>query len=264
MPSLNPIVAGAQDTGVTEAQIAAAIADVLDPELDESLVKLGFIDRVQVDGPDVTIIFKLPTYWCSPNFAYLMAGDLRARARTVPGVRTVRVILLDHHAEEEITNAVNRDRSFPEAFPGEAEEDLDELRRTFARKGFLMRQEILLRRMLKAGLDEPTIIALRIADLTVDEAADVAVIATHGGPVHLEGAGKSACIYLRKGKALGLPQGPDNPLITDAEGHPIVPGGLQEFLRHSRSVRLNIAFNTALCTGLFRTRYGLGELHEDL
>jgi len=33
----------------TEADIYAAIADVLDPELDEPLVKLGFIDHVQVE-----------------------------------------------------------------------------------------------------------------------------------------------------------------------------------------------------------------------
>src|SRR5205085_11223168 len=75
------------DSGITEAAIYAAIADVLDPELDEPLVRLGFIDRIQVDGPDVTITFKLPTYWCAPNFAYLMASDLRKKVRTVPGVR---------------------------------------------------------------------------------------------------------------------------------------------------------------------------------
>ncbi|MGH2494934.1 MAG: iron-sulfur cluster assembly protein, partial [Ktedonobacteraceae bacterium] len=63
-------ITGASGTAVTEDHIYQAIADVLDPELDESLVKLGFIDRVQVNGADVSITFKLPTYWCAPNFAY--------------------------------------------------------------------------------------------------------------------------------------------------------------------------------------------------
>ena len=54
-------------TAVTEERIYAAIADVLDPELDEPLVKLGFIDRVliaahEVEGADVTVTFKLPTF----------------------------------------------------------------------------------------------------------------------------------------------------------------------------------------------------------
>src|SRR6266487_5448706 len=99
------------DVGITEAHVYAAIADVLDPELDEPLVKLGFIDRVQVEGPDVTVVFKLPTYWCSPNFAYLMAGDLRARIRALPGIRTARVELVDHCAEDEITTSINQGKS---------------------------------------------------------------------------------------------------------------------------------------------------------
>src|SRR5437667_11410661 len=90
----------------TEADIMTAIADVLDPELDEPLVKLGFIDRVQVDGPDVMVAFKLPTYWCSPNFAYLMAGDLRARIGGLPGIRTAHVELVDHCADDEITTSI--------------------------------------------------------------------------------------------------------------------------------------------------------------
>src|SRR5947209_10488994 len=114
-----------QDSGITEADIYTAIADVLDPELDEPLVKLGFIDRVQVEGPDVTVVFKLPTYWCSPNFAYLMAGDLRARLRALPGIRTARVQLLDHCAEDEITAGINRGQSFAATFVGEVSEDED-------------------------------------------------------------------------------------------------------------------------------------------
>jgi metal-sulfur cluster biosynthetic enzyme len=271
MPPDNSVVMespGTPDTGITEAQVYAAIADVLDPELDEPLVSLGFIDRVQVDGPDVTVIFKLPTYWCSPNFAYLMAGDLRARIRALPGVRTARVELLDHCAEEEITAGINRGQSFAEAFAGEVteDEDLEELRRTFLRKGFLMRQDRLLRHMLKAGLDEATILTLQVADLIVDEIANQAFVATPRGVVCLAGAGRTAAAYLSKGATIGLLQAQEDLLITDDNGQPIAPGGLQEFLRRSRSVRLNIMFNTSMCKGLFRTRYenaGAEEAHRE-
>jgi hypothetical protein len=44
-------------------------------------------------------------------------------------------------------------------------------------------------------------------------------------------------------------------LITDDTGQPIMAGGLQAYLRRSRSVRLNILFNTSLCKSLFRARY---------
>lgn len=253
------------DAGITEAHIYDAIADVLDPELDEPLVKLGFIDCVQVEGTDVTVTFKLPTFWCSPNFAYLMAKDLRSRVREVPGVRSVRVALVDHCAEDEVTNGVNRGLSFAEAFPDETMEDehLEELRRTFLRKGFLMRQDAVLRQMLKVGLDETTIAALRIADLSVDEDANTASVIVQGKRVHLENVGHSAATYMRRRAALGLPMASDDPLIVDDTGHPLQMGGLKEFLRRSRSIRMNILFNTAFCKGMFRTRYGNGTVPGD-
>lgn len=268
MPSVDSTASVASEIGVTEAQIYAAIADVLDPELDEPLVKLGFIDRIQVEGPDVTVTFKLPTYWCAPNFAYLMAADLRRKILALSDVRTAHVLLLDHYAEDEITRGVNEGRCFSEAFPDATaeDEDLEELRRTFLRKGFLMRQDALLRRMLKAGMDEATILALRRNDLVVDEGADMAFVTMPGGVLQLERAGRDAAGYLRKGAALGLPQKENDPLIIDDKGQSILPGKLQEFLRRSRSIRLNIAFNTSLCTSLFRTRYenaGSSEAHRE-
>lgn len=256
------------DAGITEAHIYAAIADVLDPELDEPLVKLGFIDRVQVegvDGADVTVTFKLPTFWCSPNFAYLMAKDLRSRVREVAGVRSVHVALLDHCAEDEVTHGVNHELSFAEAFPGETMEDehLEDLRRTFLRKGFLMRQDAVLRQMLKTGLDETTIAAFRMRDLSVDEDANSASVVVQGEAVHLENVGHSAGIYVQRRAALGLPMAATDPLIIDDTGQPLQVGGLKEFLRRSRSIRMNIMFNTSLCKGLFRTRYGKGIVPVD-
>jgi metal-sulfur cluster biosynthetic enzyme len=268
IPAHNAASPDMQNGGITEAQVYGAIADVLDPELDEPLVKLGFIDCVEVNGPDVTVVFKLPTYWCAPNFAYLMASDLRASVQRIPGVASARIVLLDHCAEEEITTGINAGQSFGEAFeaetPGDA--DLEELRRTFLRKGFLMRQDALLRRMLKAGLDETAIAALRVADLIADEDSDQASVTTPGGVICLPGAGRDARGYLRKRRTLGLSLAADAPLITGDSGRPLAPGGLADFLRRSRSVRLNIMFNTAMCKSLFRTRYqgaGAEEAHRD-
>lgn len=250
---------------VTEEEIYRAIEDVLDPELDEPLVKLGFIDRVEVNGPDISITFKLPTYWCAPNFAYLMAADLRKRAGSVTGVRSVRVVLLDHCAEGEVTNAVNQGRSFSEAFPGETSEDehLEDLRRVFLRKGFLMRQDTLLRQMMKIGLDEAAIAALRVQDIRVDEPANAAFVCASGREYRLERAGRSSSIYQQRRVALGLPHTPDDPLIIDDQGKPLQTGELQAFLRRSRSVRMNILFNTSLCKGLFHTRYGESSAPDD-
>ncbi len=268
MPPVDPTMPVAPVAGVTEVQVYAAIAGVLDPELDEPLVSLGFIDRVEVEDADVTVAFKLPTYWCALNFAYLMAADLRKSILSLPQVRTVRVVLLDHYAEDEVTRGVNEGRSFFEAFPDAADEDkdLEELRRIFLRKGFLMRQDALLRHMLKAGMDEATILSLKRKDLIVDESADAAFVTTPERVIRLEKAGHTAGKYLRKGMVLGFFQEESDPLIIDDTGQAVPPGCLQAFLRRSRSIRLNITFNTSLCTSLFRTRYenaGSSEAHRE-
>jgi metal-sulfur cluster biosynthetic enzyme len=236
-----------------------AIADVLDPELDESLVKLGFIDSVQVDGGEVTVAFKLPTYWCAPNFAYLMAADLRTRVRAIPGVHAVRILLLDHCTSEEVSNGVNAGQSFSEAFPEETEDNLEELRQIFLRKGFLMRQDTLLRHLLKAGLDEAALLSLRIADLTIDEVTGRIFVQTPLRIVQIERDAHTAQAYLRRAAALGLYHEQEDRLFMDDHGQPIPVGELQDYLRHSRSVRMNIMFNTVFCTDMFQTRYGSGD-----
>nr|BBH95958.1 hypothetical protein KTA_41570 [Thermogemmatispora argillosa] len=241
---------------VRPEQIWAAIADVLDPELDTPLVRLGFIDRIEVSGAEVRIFLKLPTFWCAPNFAYLMASDLVERARTVPGVTSVQVQLLDHCAGEAISAAVNRGLSFAAAFPDEVttDSDLQELRRIFLRKGFLMRQDLLLRRLLRAGLSEEALRTRRLEDLSWDEGDDVARLSLPGATLQLPALGKAARAYIERGQALGLLR-EGCPLFVDEHGEPIPAGGLQSFLRRLRSVRLSLLFNTAMCSALFRTRY---------
>ena len=247
-------------TQITEALVYEAIADVLDPELDESLVKLGFIDRVQVEGSDVTVTFKLPTYWCSPNFAYLMASDLHSKVETMPGVRSTRILLVDHCTEDEVTNGVNQGHSFSQAFPKENMEDehLEELRRTFLRKGFLMRQETLIRQLQKANIAEEHILSLHIADLIIDDIAESASITTPTKIVPLPCDVRTAKAYLHRMATLNIPHASQNLLFVDDTGHSIPTGGLQKYIRQSRSVRMNIMFNTVFCVDMFQTRYGKG------
>lgn len=48
------------------------------------------------------IDIQLPTYWCSPNFSWLMASDARAAAQSVPGVPEVVIRLLGRHDADKI------------------------------------------------------------------------------------------------------------------------------------------------------------------
>ena len=67
-------------TAVAEAvdrvtAVNAALAAVLDPELDRPITDLGFVRAVSVgaDG-SVEARLRLPTYFCAPNFAWLMVS----------------------------------------------------------------------------------------------------------------------------------------------------------------------------------------------
>ncbi len=60
-----------------EQQVYKQLDQVYDPELDQPLTELGFIDHTKIDGNQVQVVFRLPTYWCSPNFAFIMAEDIR-------------------------------------------------------------------------------------------------------------------------------------------------------------------------------------------
>ena len=47
-----------------------------DPELDEPVTELGFVASCTVSKAGVAVVrLRLPTYFCAPNFAYLMVAD---------------------------------------------------------------------------------------------------------------------------------------------------------------------------------------------
>ena len=64
---------------------------ILDPELDESILQLGFIQSLHVYDGHAIVVVQLPTSWCAANFAYMMADDIRHALMTVEGLRHVTV-----------------------------------------------------------------------------------------------------------------------------------------------------------------------------
>src|SRR6266699_4822497 len=117
--------------GYDGTAILERLAQVLDTELDESILDLGFVRSLQLRSGHASVALRLPTSWCAVNFAYLMAEDIRRALLVVEGVRRVTVRLGDHCAAEEIEAAVNDGRPFATAFPGTGAADLSALRLTF-------------------------------------------------------------------------------------------------------------------------------------
>ena len=68
-------------SGVLRDAVWAALDTVLDPELDEPITSLEFVQSCTVsDDPEgsgtvATVRLRLPTFFCSPNFSWLMVAD---------------------------------------------------------------------------------------------------------------------------------------------------------------------------------------------
>jgi metal-sulfur cluster biosynthetic enzyme len=218
--------------------VRAALATVTDPELDESVVELGFITGIDVQGDAVDIKFRLPTYWCAANFSYLMASDMRDAIRALPWVERVSVVLDEHMFVDAINEGVAAGADFVDAFPSEAGADLSAIRLNFGLKSFERRQEALLRHLGGLGHAPGVILGLSVSGLerlTLDE----------------DGAALRARYLARRGLAGGMPAA-----FVDRDGAPIREDTFGTYLRNLRRVGLNAEFNGALCRGLLAARYG--------
>jgi metal-sulfur cluster biosynthetic enzyme len=234
--------AGVIRTGtITAGMVLDALSGVRDPELDEPLTDLGFVDEVTVAGDAVDVRLRLPTYFCAPNFAFLMVDDARAAVLALDGAGEVRVVLEDHFAAPEINSAVADERGFGGAFPDETEGGLASLRTLFERKALTARQGRVCEDLLAAGHPLGEIASMRLADLP-------------------HGPDRDRCVELRR--ALGLPVTEHSAAILLPEGRRMDGAGLDRYMRISRLVRVSLEGNSGLCRSLLRTRYGTGDLDE--
>jgi metal-sulfur cluster biosynthetic enzyme len=244
---------------VSEQAVLAALRAVSDPELDESLVELGFLDHVRIeDDGCVEVALRLPTFWCAPNFAYLMAYDAREQTLHVPGVREVRVVLKDHMYSDEITSGVSAGLNFDEVFPGQTDgEDVGELRALFRGKAFGMRQEQLARFLLDTGLTADEVVGLRLGDV-LDTSNESGLRLRIGGQARLlRGGAPLARTYLERRRRLGLDEGNSARLISHPDGRPVPASELLDYLQCGRRQRISMTFNAMMCKGLLETRYDL-------
>jgi metal-sulfur cluster biosynthetic enzyme len=232
---------------VAQAQVRRALDAVIDPELDEPITTLGFVDSLSVsrDG-DVDVHLRLPTPQCAPNFAFLMVFDARRAIGRVEGVGAVTVVLDDHYTDDEINAAVDGGGEFSDAFPGEtAGPDLEALRELFQRKALLARQGRLCEALRAAGLSPAEIVGLTVADLALDSDPEAA-----------------RCLVLRR--ALGLRHDAAAPALVAGDGAALDAADLPTWLRRARLVGLSLESNGGICRSLLQARHGVPDPTQEL
>ena len=239
---------GTMDRGT----ILERLDQVLDPELDDSILKLGFVESIDEQQGRLTVGLRLPTYWCAPNFSYLMADDVRRALLTIDSVQAVTIQLIDHFSGPQIAAGVNAGKSFVDTFPDEALENLGEMRALFLRKGFFKRQERLLRKLKETGMSFAEIARLKIGDLVggAQENDDTQLLADP------EITGR----YLERRRDLGLDCRPGSPLMTDLRDRPLAVDKMEKHFVYARTVRVALDANGSLCATLLAARQK--EKHE--
>lgn len=225
---------------------------VYDPELDKSVLEMKFIEEVSIQGDTVTVVMRLPTFWCSPNFAFIMAEDIRDRVLELPWVSKVLLNLKDHSASEDINKGVSEGKSFEEVFSDLASGDLSEVRKTFRIKSFMSRQEHLLRELMNFGVGDE-LLSLTIKDL-------------HSHPSLTDKTVLQRYLTLRS--ELGFSNDPVDFAFFKYTGERIDPHNLTEYLLEARRTRMSMEFNANHCLGLLETRYqtqlpGEGKEHKN-
>lgn len=224
------------------ARVLAALDTVRDPELDTSIVELGFIASCAVSSEGVAEVrLRLPTFFCAPNFAFLMVADAHDAVAAVDGVSRAVIELTDHFAAITINEGVAARAGFVRTFAGEARSELDELRRTFVRKAMLAGQDRVCRPLVAAGYTPERLSGLRLGEVPVS--ADL--------------------VRLRERRAeLGIRADDNAALLVDDRGTPVGVEALPLHLRRARTTRVSIEANTGECLGLLATRYGVGSVTE--
>jgi metal-sulfur cluster biosynthetic enzyme len=226
-----------------QAQVWACLEGVTDPELDESVVELNFISKAEVDPMNrVHIEFRLPTYWCAANFAFLMADDMHRAVSALAWVQGVSVVLGEHMYADKINAGLAQGLSFQDTFGAEADDGLDELRRTFLVKAFQRRQVALLNHLTASGHPPEAIVSLTLAQLAALS------LGTDGDQLRRR--------YLERRHVVDANR-PDAPAFIDAGGAPLRADRLAGYVSALRRVGVNAEFNSALCRGLLSVRFDL-------
>jgi metal-sulfur cluster biosynthetic enzyme len=214
----------------------AALGAVVDPELDEPITDLGFVRSLVITGPDVEVHLRLPTSFCAPNFAYLMASDAKDVLVALDWTDQVIVELDDHHDSDIINAGLAADAGYRGTFGHEAQDSLEDLRLTFARKAHTAAMERCLTQLLGSDPGRPvaSLGEVRLRELPDDERTRA---------------------LLGRRTALGLPTAAEALVMVDHHGHGYPPDDVPIGLRRARSTRISIDGNAHFCRGLLGTRY---------
>jgi metal-sulfur cluster biosynthetic enzyme len=242
----------------THESVRARLDQVDDPELDESIVDLDYIHDLAIDGTNITIELVLPTAWCSPAFAWMMATGARDEVEGLPGVENCDVRLTDHMHAEEINRGVSEERAFEAVFPdADADGGIEDVRRTLDEKARMGRQYRAVEALTEAGIEPEQVVSLRRTDVSLGDEQALVTLADGGlvVPVPVEPVAE----YLQKAETVGIVTSLDDRLFATPEGEPISADEFEHVQRRARLAKTNANGQGSICAALNEARNDTAE-----
>lgn len=259
------------------AAVRERLDRVTDPELDESIVELDYVDEIGIDPLEgdattdaaggsvrVTVRFTLPTAWCSPAFAWMMATDARDEVEALPGVATARIRLRDHMHDAEINRGVNERLEFADVFP-DADGGVREVRATLDDKARLARQHDAVGALVDAGLTPEQVVTLERGDVEFErppradgragddreaDGAEDAHVYVRDRTVAVSVPAAPLRSYLRKARTTGHVTGSDDRLFYTPEDEPIPVDRFDLIRKRTRLAQVNMGGQGSVCDAL--------------
>jgi metal-sulfur cluster biosynthetic enzyme len=233
--------------------VLEALSTVTDPELDEPITDLGFVKELSVseDGR-VSLDLVTSTFWCSPNFVYMMLEEARDTVAKLDGITEVRVHLDGHHDSERINEGINSRKSFSECYPTEAGGNLEELNRMIRTRVLRSRLSSMVGAMSRADVTPLELLGAARHDVLADGEAFIVRLGSTSRRISDPADARRVARYLSFVDGLGRTDGPL--IISDLEGKALPANEMESVLALSRSARSNFSLNAELCRALLGAR----------
>jgi len=238
--------------------VLRALSTVTDPELDEPITDLGFVKQLSVSNEgEVSLDLVTSTFWCSPNFVYMMLEDARDVVSKIDGITGVRVHLEGHHDSERINGGINARKSFSECYPTEAGGNLEELTRMIRTRVLRSRLSSMVAAMARSGVTPLELLNTSGRDVVADGETIVVTLGDKARRISDPADAARIARYLSFLEGLGRTDGPL--MIFDLDGRTPEPKELESMLALSRSAKSNFSLNAELCRALLQSRLGREE-----
>ena len=228
-------------------EVIDCLKSVYDPELDESIIDLDFVSKIEVNSYGlVNIELRLPTYFCSANFAWIMCYDAKKAIENLPWVKTAHVELVDHFVMKKVNIGLENNQSFADIFGTKKELDLNQLRRKFEEKAFLNRQSMLIQFLREKKISDSQILSITFKEITS--------LARKFQDSHFN---KNLERYRDLHKRV-LPLNTDQFAFLGLDGRKIKENNICDYLRILRRTTGSITANSEMCKILMKERYTAG------